>query len=66
MGNIRITELPVAAELGAPPGAEDILLVCFAPARIVKRCTVDVLLRSIPVKVLLEHVLQRLEERRSR
>lgn len=64
MSNVCITDLPTVDVLETPPGTGDILLVHDTSTRFVTCCTVDVLLKSIPVKILLEHVYQRLKERR--
>lgn len=66
MGYIHIQDLPVATDLGSPPDEDDVLLICDVSTRITKRITVNVLLKSIPVKDLLEHVYRRLKERRKR
>ena len=66
MGDVYIKDLPVVTDLRSPPDDDDVLLICNTSTRITRRFTVDVLLRSIPVKFLLEHVLRRLKERRKR
>ena len=65
MSRIHITELPkfTFTKLAYPPDPDDLLLIQESPRRTVKRLTVKVLLESIPIKVLLDHILQRLKER---
>lgn len=64
MADVRISDLPVVTNLASPPDEDDAFLICDTQTRITKRITVEVLLKSIPVKDLLEHVYRRLKERR--
>lgn len=64
--SLRITDLPDVTKLAYPPDPDDLLLIQEYPQLTTKRLTVEVLLKSIPIKALLEHILRRLKERRGK